>query len=1573
MDKLIEKLRKEDIFISLDQDNLKINFNGNQLSAEIVEELKANKNDLITYLKKLNAKSKYKDIPLVHREDNKYTLSSSQKRLWILSQFEDASRSYNMPFQVTLKGKYSIENFKKAIFSVVERHEILRTVFKTKENNEVFQAILPIEATNFKIEYQDFRKKEEIEKCVDQYIKEDSYRLFDLEQGPLLRASILQVSEEEFVFYYNMHHIICDAWSFNVLKNDVFQFYNFYNEGTPLQLETLQIQYKDYANWQQSQLNENALQVHKEFWINKKLTDFPRLNLPTSNSRPKVKTNNGRSLSIYLDKELTAGVQTFVSNQGGSMFMGLLSVFKLLLFKYTNQRELTVGTLAAGRDHMDLENQIGFYVNALVLSSKINPKDSFADFYSKVKEDTLEVFSHRTYPFDLLVEDLELKNDPGRNALFDILLVLQNTGETIKDYEIDPSVLDSIEDCGEIFSRFDLEINLKEVGPYLRMDFNFNTDLYEVDFIRGMMLHFKKLLSSVLSDINLPLHTYNCLSKLDQKELLTYFNDTEVNFKESGTIVDLFLSQVLDKPEAIAVSYEGTELTYKDLDSLSNQMANYLASVHALSKGDLVGVKVERSEWLVVSILALLKLGCAYVPIDPLYPSERISFIEEDSTIKLCITNTFLESFRSVFQDFSEEFVKVSVPNSSLAYMIYTSGSTGRPKGVMVSHGSLFNYLLWCRAYYFPSGEASDFGLYTSLSFDLTVTSLFLPMISGGKLTVFGSDNDISDLLRNYASKAIECIKLTPAHITILGSLGLEKLSANKAIIGGDILHPSQVAILRGLNPEIQIYNEYGPTEATVGCIVEEVNPEDSPILIGKPISNTKVYILDDNQSLVPKGVVGELYLGGDCLSMGYWNRPELTKERFVSDPFNFNNVIYRTGDIGYWTQDGRIIFLGRNDDQVKVQGYRIELGDVESTLLSHPSVEEGAIISSTNEEGILELIGCFTSRVSVSISDLRSFYKERQPDYMIPSHFKQLEELPLTVNGKVDRKALISMELFLDDHCKDTYEAPSNEIESKIITLWESILKREKIGVNDDFYELGGNSLKLIRLMNEYHKMFNVKLHMKALFKASSLLSHATLVASAITDAYIAIHPAAAESSYPLSFSQSALWMLSQHEERSVAYNIPVMIPLDGVHDISMFNKAVLSVISRHEILRTFFKEDDNNEVRQWVAPIESIDFKITYKDYRYSDQGITLANKYVQEDAYQEFNFSEAPLLRSVLFHISDEEYLLYFNMHHIITDEVSMNVLRQDVLKYYNHYVHKDDLGLSALPIQYKDFAVWQKKRFKEGEYDADRSYWLSKLSGELPVLDLPKQKDRPSIKTYTGYSLGAYIDRSVSAKLRDFCKKSGGSLFMGALSAWYVLFHKYTGLNDLVLGSPVSGRNHADLKQQIGCYTNNIALRQELNPSDNFNAFFSQVKESMLDNYAHQLYPFHRVCEELDLKNNLGRNYIFDVMFSFHIATEETEKVAVSYTDIIQEIGDVRSKLDILINFYEYGEYLYFEINYNTDIYDQATIRELMNSYRLLLEKLVNNPSSIISEINYELEIAKSKFNKNKQKLRLLSVK
>ena len=1575
MKKFLSQLIKENIRISLIDGELSVKVPKTGVDNAIIEEIKSKKKDLIAYLSDLKKNDDTNSVVINKvAEHTDYQLSNAQHRLWILNQFKDQAPAYNIFTQIPLHGLYDVACFERSLFSVIERHEILRTVFRELDTGEVRQFVLSTDELGFVFDYQDFRGFDDPEVSGTSYMQEDFYKPFDLEKGPLLRVSLLQISDDHYIFYLNMHHIISDGWSLEVLSRDVILYYEAYSQNTEPIISPLRIQYKDYANWQFNQLSDSTHKDREDYWLNRLSGDLPRIDLPTSNQRPKFKTSNGRYLSTYLDKDLSTKMQSFIKQHQGSLFMLTLSAINVLLYKYTSNKDILIGSPVAGRSHGDLEDQIGFYVNVLALRNDLDPSSTFVDFYHKIKENTIRDFEHQEYPYDKLVESLGMGFDASRASLYDVLLTFHGNSVNQKKFEIEESFCNEIRDRGVVANKNDIEFHLMPMGDVISFEIIFNDDLYDTSMITKMMYHFKQLLSSLLSDPNQLLSGVDYLSREEKRELLEDLNATDTSFSSKKTLVDLFRDQVIRTPDAVALVFEQMELTYQQLDDRSNALANYLITHHSIGTGDLVGIKMERSEWLMISIFAVLKAGGAYVPIDIAYPNEKIRFIEKESELKTSIDEEFLRKFLEHKIEDTKVVENRSYSPDNLAYVIYTSGSSGVPKGVAITHASLFNYLTWASSYYFEKEQQASFGLFTSLSFDLTVTSLFLPIITGQSLYIFNSTDDIVKILTDYLNNDnIKAIKLTPAHINVIGNLNISTTKLEKVIVGGDILHNTQVKILKDLNSHIKIYNEYGPTEATVGCTVYEVSNEDSNILIGKPIANTQIYLLDENLNIVPKGIIGEIFIAGNGLAKGYLNK-ELSEQKFVPHLFEENKVMYKTGDLAFWTEGGELNFLGRKDNQVKIQGHRIELGEVEHTILKNKIITEAVVISIDNEENEKEMIAYFTAEIAIAETEIRDFFRKYQPSYIVPSRFIQVAEMPLTTNGKVNRIQLLKLiQPKTKENNKIQKISPKNEIEEKIIEIWQEVLKREVSSLDDNFYDLGGNSLKLIRLINEYYKVFNIKLNMKTLFSNATLASHADIITSSVKEEFVGIEKVTLSNGYPLSDPQKAFWLLSRFKERAVAYNIPILLELLGDYDVNLFKKAILASIDRHEILRTVFKENEDEEVRQWVKPVTEINFDVKYFDYSGFDNATEKVQQFVEKDSFIPFNLENGPLLRASLFKIEDEKYLFYYNMYHIVSDEVSMDILKRDVLSFYSAYQTSMTPKLPELKIQYKDYAFWQQSNINSQKKNEDRQYWLDKLSGSLPHLDLPKQKNRPKLKTYNGHTLAAYLSLETGKKLKSFCTEKQGSLFMGAISAWYVLLHKYTSNKDIILGTPVAGREHSDLKDQIGCYINNIALRQRLLPTWNFNQVFDNVKKSIIADYDHQTYPFHRLAEDLNLSNDLSRNQIFDVMFSFHIADENLDKVEVDYTDEILDLGNERSKLDILINFYEHHGYLYFTINFNTDIYESKTIKELIQSYKALLTRLLDAPETSMLDINYLNEIAKEKIDKNKQRLKLLSVR
>lgn len=1006
-----------------------------------------------------------------------YEISDAQRRLWVLSRFDGASVAYNIPFSMQLEIK-DVATFKRAIFTAIDRHEILRTIFKKDSTGEVKQWILPSSEINFTIKNEDFRTKENQAEAVKAYMAQDAFEPFNLEDGPLMRASLLQVSDSEYVFYCNMHHIVSDGWSMEVLMKDVNSYYDALLAGLAISQEALTIQYKDYAAWHLDQITNEAYSKERKYWANKLQGTIPAINLPSQKQRPQIKTYNGKILKTNIDATTTTAIRSFIAENGGSLFTFALAGFNAMIHRYTGEKDITIGTPVAGRNHADLQNQIGFYVNTLALRNEIVSGENFATFYNRVKTDTITDLDNQMYPFDRLVEDLETTIDTSRSAIFDIMLIVQNIGD-IKQENVDSEEnADAIQELGETRAKFDLSLTLEERANSIQVHVTYNTDVYEQQLIEQFVTHFKTF---VYEAINASDKKYNEIRFTDKKETLQLLEDgkgVQIKAYQGTTLLDAFKEQVNETPESIAVQYNDTKMTYGELDLLSNQFVNYLRQQHKVTQGALIGFELDRSEWIVVCMLGILKAGAAYIPIDVNYPQARKDYIKNDSAYDLCITNNVMNDFVEVKEAYSNALLENTVNSSDLAYIIYTSGSTGNPKGVKITHESLANYLNWACAYYIDAApHNADFGLFTSLSFDLTVTSIYLPLLQGGKLTVFDASLDISEVLKSYMQQDIACIKLTPAHISLLDSLSIKTTNVQFAIVGGDALQQQHIDILQKLNPNIRIVNEYGPTEATIGCCIDEVNSKDD-ITIGTPIWNTQVYVLNEANVLQPNGVAGELCISGKGLSAGYNNQTLLTMEKFVPNPFKKGELLYKTGDVVTQLTDGRLQYIGRIDDQVKIRGYRVELGAIESKLLERPSVQEAVVRVYTNTEGEKQLVAYVVSSMDESISDIRAHLAASLPLYMLPEAFVQLDVMPLTINGKIDKEALPNPnENSLQ--VTTTYEAPTNEMQETLATLIAKELNKEKdtIGIQDNFFDLGVNSMKLLRIL----EFFNTKYQLSA------------------------------------------------------------------------------------------------------------------------------------------------------------------------------------------------------------------------------------------------------------------------------------------------------------------------------------------------------------------------------------------------------------------------------------------------------------------------------------------------------------
>ncbi|MFT5822223.1 MAG: amino acid adenylation domain-containing protein [Crocinitomix sp.] len=1578
MKELIAELRARNIYLSIDQDELVVDFDGDSLPAELISKIKESKAAIINYLSKYSNHADYSEIPQVSHSES-YRASSGQSRLWLLSQFEGNASAYNLPAAIVLDENIDIECFKKAIAATIDRHEILRTVFKKaddEQDGEVRQWILTKEELGFEIDYKDFSGEEKRQTKVQSYIADDSTKSFDLEKGPLLRASLIKTEEASYVFYYNLHHIISDGWSTTVLFNEVLSFYKAFVAGNTPQLEELRIQYKDYSAWQKNQFQQDAFKLHSAYWKEKLSGELPLLDLPCDRQRPRTKTNNGHELSTYFGGELIKNLKTFTEENGGSLFMTLLASWNVLLYRYTGQKDIITGTAVAGRDHVDLENQIGFYVNTLALRNQINPEENFKDYYQNLKNNTLESYSHQMYPFDELVEELNVHRDTSRNPICDVMFILQNnTGiDTSADASLEKDAksekteteLNQIKDCGFSTSKFDLDLSFYEEGDQLQLRLVYNPDVYDFALVEGLIRHYKQLTNLLVERSSEKMAGINYLSQAEEQELLVNFNDTTIDFfkdnqfnsLENGSIANLFDKQALITPNSIAFEFNGQQLTYQSLAEQSNQFAHYLVQSFNIQPSDIIGVKLSRNLDYPIVLMGILKAAACCSPINPDLPIERLEKILPNC--KLLIDQTQFEHFQLEKETYPVSNLEIARGSENLAYIMYTSGSTGDQKACMLENRGIVNHLFSKIADLELDAETTI--LHTSkMYFVGGIWQLWAPLLVGGKVVIptINEIQDISVLLEMSAQNNVKVFEVVPSQIANLFAInktqqldGIERL-----ILTGEPLKKDLLDKILALNKDIQITNTYGQTECSDVTTTYKISSQKEwdHKLVGRPIQNTTHYILDAHQSLCPIGVDGEIYTGGLGVSRGYLNREKLTNETFIASPFKEGERLYKTGDLARWTKNGELRFVGRKDHQVKVRGFRIELGEIEHALIARNGIKEVVIIAKENQtSNENELVAYLTANETQNVNDLRAFLKESLPDYMLPAYFVQLDELPLTTNGKINKKALPDPEgLGLISGVE--YVAPESELEKKLVEIWETVLERENVGIKDDFFALGGHSLKAVRLSNAYQKELGVKVALKDLFALGNISAQSEFIQSLAKEDFVHIPVLSCQigEGFPISDGQRRMWVLSQFEEASVAYNMPGTIYLQEEIKIDLFKKAINSAIARHEILRTVFKADDSGKIRQWILDPSDSNFALDYKDYSEADDANQMAQSYIAKDSYQPFDLEKGPLLRAALLKVDENTYVFYFNVHHIISDDWSMEVLSKDVFAYYKANKENSEPTLSPLEIQYKDYASWQLNQLKDETFEDQRAFWLDSLASDLGLLNLPSAIRRPRIKRYNGQMLRTYLDADLTDKLKKYSQENGGSLFMGVLAAWNVLMYQYTSQKDVIIGTPIAGRDHTSLEDQIGFYVNTLALRNEVNPQENFNDFYKRIKNKTLKSYDSQMYPFDRLVEELGLKRDTSRSAVFDISITYHNVAEASEVTVLDQQTVNQIVstGATKVRYDIELHFQEYGDNISFNLIYDEDIYEREMTEGLMTNFKQILNALLVQSDENISNIDY----------------------
>lgn len=1536
----IKNLSDQGIYLHLKEGKLKLSFEGD-INPDILQAVKEKKEDIICYLENHSLGVTTEDtIPVVKSQNDGYAISDAQRRLWVLSQFEGGSAVYNIPLSIPLNGTYDIESFQKAIHSVIDRHEILRTVFRENEEGEVRQWILDRKDIHFDIKHKDFRNLDDKGKVVQDYINTDSFKEFDLENGPLLRATLLQTEDQEYTFYYNMHHIISDGWSMEIITKEILSFYEAHKNKVAPVIDDLKIQYKDYASWQLAQLETEAYKKHQDYWLNNLSGKLPVLDFPSTKLRPKLKTYNGIVLNTFIDKETSKLVKEYTRKNGGSLFISLLTIFKILLYRYTAQKDIIIGSPVAGREHTDLKDQIGFYVNTVALRNQINPEESFHTCYQKVTQNTLEAYNHQMYPFDRLVDDLKVKKDVSRGTIFDLMLVVQNNGENQIKLDFTKEQLDKVIVIGETKSKFDLSATFEEMDSNIVFDLEYNADVYDKETIEGFIQHYKQLLHALLTNPNERISQVDYLSEKEKTKLVAEFNNTKVAYAKNKTILHLFEEQVVKTPNNIALVFENNQLTYSELDEKSNQLAHFLSEEYNIQKEDFIGIRLERSEWMIISILAVLKAGAAYVPMQLEYPQERIDYIKNDTKCNVIIDETLLSTIN--FENYAVTKLETGVKPSNLAYIIYTSGSTGTPKGVMIEHKTVVNLI---------QSQIQEFGITadenilqsSSIAFDASVEQIFITLLSGAKLTIASKALllDTEAFAQYIKNSHITHIHSVPSFLKLIPKNKYDSLK--RVISGGD--NCSLQLAKSWSNGTTKFYNEYGPTETTVtaiqSCFTSEMDLKRGDMRIGKPLSNYTVYIVDESLQTTPVGIAGEICISGDGLARGYLNLPEITAEKFIENPFEPGKKIYKTGDLGRWMNDGTIEFIGRKDNQVKVRGYRIELGEIEHALTQLEKIQSNVVVVKESDAGEKELVAYFTSDVEFTTEQLRNELSKVLPSYMLPAYYVQLDSLPLTQTGKIDRKNLPNPENLKISNGTE-YIAPTNEIEEKLVKIWEEVLQVDKIGIQDDFFLLGGNSLKSIRLVNLYNKVFEVKISLKEIFSNSDIASHTTLIKSSKKEKFIAIEKVTDQENYAISFEQKRIWLLSQDDQTSIAYNMPTTLEFEGEMNIETFKKAVWKVVERHEVLRTVFKEEQQGDVKQWIIPTEVFQFEVDYKNLQEEEHRHIDVDSYLKAKFYTPFDLENGPLVRVGFLQLQPEKFVLYYCMHHLINDGWSMEILGDEISKYYQCIEQNETIEEAPLRIQYKDYVAWQLEIFETDEVNDISDYWKETFKNDVTKIKFPFEKKRSETFQATGNIIQFDLTKDIKDGFKQITSESDGSMYISFIFLVNTLIHQYVGDKEIMVGSSFSTRTHQELNDQIGFYVNNLPVVAKAEASLTVEAFYQQIRNTILTINTNPWYPLEKVIEDANYRYDAAYSGLFNVLIEYHSknAGTNTAETEVFYEEA-QYTYNVPCQFDLSMEFFENDHKITCVLTYNNTLYEASQIELFKDRLVKIAEKLTES--------------------------------
>lgn len=1576
---LLKKLGASGIKLWLENEELKFKAPKGALTADLKNAIVAQKAEIINFLQQTKTGDQVAEQIIQPLDRNAaLALSYPQQRLWFLDQLSGGDIAYNIPLHIEITGQLDKTVFEKVFQQIIQRHEILRTTF-TSLDEEPIQIINDYHG--WTLPYYDFSEldPDQCQQRLGQLIAQILGHQFDLKKGPLFRLALIKIAATRYRLVATMHHIISDGWSMGLLVKEMVALYPAMMTGADSPLPPLAIQYADFAAWQRQWLSGEELDRQLAYW-QKQLQGVPVLELPADKGRAAVLQNHGNNQTFHWDKETLDKLNQLCNKQGVTLFMLLLSLYKVFLYKVSGQLDFAVGTPIANRTRPEIEPIIGFFVNTLALRSKLSADSTFIELLKDVEKNTLEAYGYQDVPFEKIVEKIVTQRDMSHTPLFQVMFVLQNNDSNtlqLPGLTIEPVAMDRFS------SKFDLQLSFAETDQGLAGEIEYNSDLFEAETITRFEQYLFHLCQQIIADPEGVIDEYSLISQSQEKQIVEQWNETHQDYPRELSIAEVFRQQVEKTPQQVALTNGAKSLSYQELDNVSDRVAEKIRA--RLTEADLsnspaIGICIERSLEQIITLLAVLKSGGTYVPFDPSYPEDRLTYMAKTAQVR-CVAGE--EKFRGLFDNKDievlvvEEFVVEELVAEDLivegqrqsvafaghavsgddpAYIMFTSGSTGQPKGIKIPHRGVVRLVKNNR--FLPFNEPQVFLQYANFSFDAATLEIWGALLNGHPLVVPPAGQfDSEQLGQIIRDNKVTTLWLTAALFHSVAEYDVEVFSPLKYLLaGGDVLAPNLVKKVLRRYPAITVVNGYGPTEnTTFTCChpMTTIEQVGKTVAIGKPIANTQVYILDKNLNPVPIGVAGELCAAGDGVALGYLEQSQSGDDKFIDNPFkqikNHGPIIYRTGDKARYLNDGSIEFLGRLDNQVKIRGYRIELGEIETALEKMPWIKNPVVIAKAGADGINRLFAYWEGEQQGQqvIEKTKHLLQQQLPEYMLPSGFMILSQLPINENGKVDRRALPDIELITS---QAEIKKPENEIEAGLLEIWCELLKVPQLSVTDNFFEIGGHSLLATQVTSRIRKRWQVDIALRQFFEAPTIRE----LSQAISQQEKSSHREGAIAAlgldrYPASFAQKRLWLLDQLQPGSAAYHVPSAFRIRGDLDRACLEAAIGKIIQRHQSLRTVFQQQDEllfqcirseEGFQLAVEDISQLDF------YRHRE---AIKNICTQE-AQKAFDLASGPLYRFRLLQLSSQDHIALVTLHHIISDGWSMGVFIQEIIQCYEAEKNNSVGELTPLSIQYGDFAAWQNNWMAEERLQKHLDFFQQSLSASDLILHLPTDYPRPKDPASPGALISKTLSRPLAEKIQQLCQQESVSLYMLMLSSWQLLLARYSGQERFNIGSPVAGRNRSETENLIGFFINTVVVAADVSNNPSFRELLYQTKDRALDAFAHQDLPFEKLVEHIQPPRDLAYSPLFQVFLNvLNLPNLSGEIAGLLIEDLAESEAEHEAKFDFTLYVREKNNSIELSMLYRTDCYSKESVATQLEQLEFLLAQIVQDIEAPIEQL------------------------